>query len=81
MVAKPVQPRNPRKLLRVVPDCTDRSGLGKSTIFRAIETGELPAHRFGRAVRVDEGDLERWLEAHRVPALQAVRATGDVETP
>jgi len=46
--------------------------LGRSTVFQLLATGELPAVRVGRAVRVRRSDLERWIErranADRVPA-------------
>jgi len=35
--------------------------LGRSTIFQMLATGELPAVRVGRAVRVPRAALERWV--------------------
>ncbi|MDQ7848993.1 MAG: helix-turn-helix domain-containing protein [Armatimonadota bacterium] len=40
--------------------------LNKLTIYRYIRTGELPAVRIGRALRVLRPDVEAFLEAHRV---------------
>lgn len=34
-------------------------------LYRDIAAGKLIVHRFGRAVRVAEGDLARYLAAHR----------------
>jgi len=52
-------------LLRVTPDVTGLTGLGKSTVFEAIARGELKATRFGRAVRIHRDDLEAWIAANR----------------
>lgn len=39
--------------------------VGKSTIYRAIETGELPAYKIGH-YRIRWSDLEAWLETYKV---------------
>jgi excisionase family DNA binding protein len=52
-------------LLRVTPDVTRITGLGKSTIWEAISRGELKATRFGRAVRIHRDDLAAWIQANR----------------
>ena len=39
--------------------------LSPKTIYRAIESGELPHHRFGRAVRIALADLEAFANRHR----------------
>lgn len=36
------------------------------TIRRAIDNGELPVFRFGRALRVDQSDVVAWLESKKV---------------
>jgi len=35
---------------------------GRSTVFKMLATGELPAVRYGRSVRVRRVDVERWIE-------------------
>ena len=35
--------------------------LGRSTVFQMLATGELPAVRVGRAVRVPRAALEQWV--------------------
>jgi excisionase family DNA binding protein len=37
----------------------ERLDLSTRTIRRLIDGGELPVHRFGRAVRIAEDDLRR----------------------
>lgn len=49
----------PRLLsVRAVSEATT---LPASTIYDAIYAGELAPHRFGRAVRLDERDVARWI--------------------
>ena len=39
-------------------------GVSSRTVRRWIESGELVAHRFGRLIRIAEGDLVHFLEKH-----------------
>ena len=43
----------------------ERLGLSLRSVRRLIARGELPVHRLGRAVRISEDDLVRFLAAHR----------------
>ena len=40
-------------------------GVAENTIRAAITTGELPAARFGRSIRVAKADLESWFESKK----------------
>lgn len=51
-------------LLRIHPDVTSLTRLGRSTIYNEIAAGRLRAVRIGRAVRVRRDDLDRWLELY-----------------
>ena len=42
-----------------------RLNLSRHAIYRLIESGELPAHRFGRAVRLDPADVEAFVRRSR----------------
>ena len=37
----------------------------KSTIYKFLESGEIPTVRVGRQVRVRAGDLQKYLEEYR----------------
>lgn len=37
-----------------------------SVIYRLVQSGELPADRFGKTLRIGRADLCRYLEAARV---------------
>ena len=54
-------------------------GLGRSKIFQMLAAGELPTIRIGRCVRIPRAQLESWLAARTVPALQPL--TGGVDFP
>lgn len=57
----------------------DMVGMSSDTIRRAIASESLPAYKIGRSVRVDYGDLYRWLESNRYRAREPV--TQNVTTP
>jgi excisionase family DNA binding protein len=49
----------------LVADVAERLDVATRTVSRWIKSGELTAHRFGRAVRIAEDDLRDFLTAHR----------------
>lgn len=51
-------------------DVHELTGWSKPFVYRLIETGQLPAVRVGRSVRVLHDDLVAFLEAHRVGGVQ-----------
>lgn len=56
------------EFLRVEPDCTGFTKMGKSYIHQEIAAGRLKSYRFGRAVRVKRSDLLAWIEAQKARA-------------
>jgi excisionase family DNA binding protein len=48
-----------------VPDVAEHLGVSTRTVRRWIEDRQLVAHHFGRAVRISEEDLRKFLAAHR----------------
>lgn len=55
-------PRVTKALLTPDPEVMHVTGLGRTTIYKLIATGEIPSVRIGRAVRVPAAALQRWLE-------------------
>jgi excisionase family DNA binding protein len=51
-------------LLRIHPDATRLTNLGRTTLYAEIAAGRLRAVRFGRAVRIRRDDLDAWIERH-----------------
>lgn len=45
----------------------DRLGVSADTIQRMIAIGEIQAFRIGRQVRIEASEIERYLEAARMP--------------
>lgn len=39
----------------------ERLAVSRMTIYRLIHTGELPAHRVGRSIRIRERDFDAYL--------------------
>ena len=38
----------------------------EKSIRRDISAGKLRAHRFGKSIRIGDGDLEEYVDAHRI---------------
>lgn len=54
---------NPQDRLLVRPEDAARMlSLGRGTVYGMIASGELPAVRLGRAVRVPMDALRRWID-------------------
>lgn len=53
-------PSSLRRLL-TVDEVADLLGLSTKTIRRRIDSGDIPTHRLGRAIRVTEADLLSYL--------------------
>jgi excisionase family DNA binding protein len=51
-------------LLRIHPDATRLTNLGRTNLYAEIAAGKLRAVKFGRAVRIRRDDLEAWIERH-----------------
>jgi excisionase family DNA binding protein len=48
-----------------IPEVADRLKISPRSVHRLIERGELERHRFGAAVRISEGALQRYLASAR----------------
>ena len=52
--------------LLTIKEVASRLKMNKFTIYRKVESGELPSVRLGsRAVRVDEKDLNAWIQKRK----------------
>lgn len=43
------------------------AGLHPRSLRRAISAGELTGYKFGRALRIDLDELDRWIDSKRIP--------------
>jgi excisionase family DNA binding protein len=61
--ARPVA--NHRPLLLTISAVAERLAVSARQVRRWIAEGKLPAHHFGRLVRIGEADLQLFLASHR----------------
>jgi excisionase family DNA binding protein len=52
-------------LFFTIGDVADFLGVSERSVRRWIKSGDLPAHRFGGAVRIAEADLRAYVATHR----------------
>lgn len=52
-----------------------RLGIAPSTLYRLIDSGELPAYRLGRVIRLQQAEVDAFIESARIQpgTLDAVR--------
>ena len=43
-----------------------RLGVTARTLYRFIDDGALPAYKFGRVIRLQQGEVDRFIEASRI---------------
>ena len=61
--ATPQLPISERLLVRP-EEAAALLGVGRSTIYELMRSGELPVIHIGRAARIPLHDLQRWVETH-----------------
>lgn len=47
-------------------EAAERLGVVPRTLYRMIDSGEIPAYKMGRVLRVKESDLDAFVESMRV---------------
>ena len=52
-----------RKKAWRIPELSELLTLGRRTLYDEVETGRLPAMRFGTAIRINPSDAVSWVEA------------------
>ena len=61
-----VQPLERKGLeLLSIPEVCQELGMGKSWVYRRIQSGEIPSVKLGRNIKVRREDLEGFLEDQR----------------
>jgi excisionase family DNA binding protein len=48
-----------------IPEVCQELGMGKSWVYRRIQSGEIPSVKLGRNIKVRREDLEGYLEDQR----------------
>jgi len=47
-------------------DAAKRLGITTRTLYRFIDSGDLPAYRFGRVIRLQEDEVDTFIETCRI---------------
>ena len=47
-------------------EASRRLGITTRTLYRLIDSGQLPAYKFGRVIRLQEGEVEAFVERARI---------------
>ena len=47
-------------------EASERLGVTLRSLYRFIDEGDLVAYKFGRVIRVQEGDVDRFIEKSRI---------------
>jgi excisionase family DNA binding protein len=56
-----VKPNESRSRFVTVAEVADQLRVSNMTVYRLIQSGQLPATRVGRSYRIREEDLDRYL--------------------
>jgi excisionase family DNA binding protein len=43
-----------------------RLGIGSRTLYRLIDEGQIPAYKFGRVIRLQEHEVDAFIDAARI---------------
>lgn len=62
---KPKQVSDDHVAFRSVAGTAHHCDVSEKTVRRWIAAGDLPVHRFGRALRISEKDLEMFIRTRR----------------
>jgi excisionase family DNA binding protein len=47
-------------------DASERLGITLRSLYRFIDEGDLVAYKFGRVIRIQEADVDRFIQASRI---------------
>lgn len=48
-------------------EAAERLGITLRSLYRFIDEGDLVAYKFGRVIRLQEADVERFIDESRIP--------------
>jgi excisionase family DNA binding protein len=47
-------------------DAAKKLGITTRTLYRLIDDGQVPAHKFGRVIRLQDSDIDAFIAASRI---------------
>ena len=59
-----------QRLLLKPTEAAEVLGIGRTKIYSLLSSGELPAVRVGRSIRVPAAALQEWLDRQMVPTAR-----------
>jgi excisionase family DNA binding protein len=62
-------------------DAAEHLGVTLRSLYRFVDEGSLPAYKFGRVIRLQEADVERFIENCRVPPGSLEHLYPEVKRP
>ena len=72
-----VRPEERRGIdLLSIPEVCQELGMGKSWVYRALKSGEIPSIKLGRTIKVKRADLGGYLEGMRYSPPENVPPPG-----
>ena len=72
------QPTAVQPLLLTAEEVAILLAIGRTKVFELLASGELPAIRIGRCVRISRGELQTWIDG-RLEAAGLTRRPPEVE--
>jgi excisionase family DNA binding protein len=63
-----VQPNESRSRFVTVAEVADQLRVSNMTVYRLVQSGELPAVRIGRSYRIREDDVDKYLSSRYTQA-------------
>jgi len=54
-----------------IDDVSQYLGIKRSTLYRRVESREIPFYRFGRLIRFRKADVDQWIEGFRFEVVES----------
>ena len=61
-------------------EAAEQLGITTRTLYRLIDSGQLPAYKFGRVIRLKEREVEAFVEAARITPGELTHLYADSNT-
>jgi excisionase family DNA binding protein len=71
----------PQRLAYTIPQACTVSGIGRTSLYATIRSGELVAHKIGRRTVVIAEDLKSWLQSRPLAGAPGSRRGSGFDEP
>jgi len=69
-----------KKMYYTIPEAMKVVKVSQRTLYTWIESGKLPIIKIGKVTRIDEKDLEKFMQSHKIRYGQPADTTETEET-